>query len=218
MSLIENDPRKTAYIALLIAITWYEQLTPEAALDLVQGQSRRKPGQKLTIGIFAQMKKVIDSPNFYNVNTLVKKYRVNKYEIFEALTGDKNANEEVIAMVQTEKHLKKLKEFAENCTAVDCEKCPLDKIMVGESTLCEVLEDADINEDGKLEIGLSKATQKNAKKRKVELMTGEMKSQGVNVYIKLWEAIDERVTKLRIKKQDIINIALAEYLERHKSN
>lgn len=151
MGMIESDPRDTGYIALYIAIKWYCEISSETALLIAKGKSNRKPGRKLTPEILQQIRTIIDSPNFHNINALVKKYKVNKYEILEAL-GGKNANEEVIKVSQIDKLLKRIKEIAENCTAVDCEKCPLDKIMCGEYTLCEILSDVALDGQGRIDI------------------------------------------------------------------
>ena len=214
LGLIEHDPRDTAYVALFVAIKWYEFIPSEAALKIAAGQSHRLPGKKLTPEMFTEMQKIMDSPNFYNINSFVKKYRVNKYEILEAIAGQ-NANEEVIMSIQTERLLKRLKDLAEDCKAVDCEKCPLDKIMCGEYTLCEVLTDTAIDGKGKLE--LRKVIPKSYQSHTVEDLEADIVRKTYKLHKKADDEMHTYAEKHpREKIQDIVSLALLEYVERRK--
>ena len=214
MGLFENDPRDTGYIALLVAITWYCEISSEAAILIAQGRSHRLPGQKLTPKILAEIRKITNSPNFYNINALVKKYRVNKYEILEAL-GGKNANEEVIKMSQADKLLKRLKDIAENCTAVDCEKCPLDKIVCGDNTLCETLSDTAVDGQGKLNI--KRVRQMSDKCPTIDDLSGEVVKKTYRLYKQAADEIHTYIQRHpKEKTQDIVSLALLEYVERRK--
>lgn len=85
MNLIENDPRDIAYVALFLALVWYKDLTPEQALRLVNGNSNLKPANKLTPEIVDKIYKIMKSPNFKNYGNIESKFRVNRYDVYEAL-------------------------------------------------------------------------------------------------------------------------------------
>lgn len=214
MGLIENDPRDMGFVALYIAINWYCEISSETAYLIAYGKSNRLPGRRLTSTDIAEIKKITDSPNFHNINALVKKYRVNKYEILEAL-GGKNANEEVVKMSQAEKLLKRLKAIAEDCTAVDCEKCPLDKLMCGEYTLCEVLSDMALDGQGRL--SLKKVRPKSDHSPTVEDLSGEIVKKTYKLHK---NAVDEmgryKEKHPRDTLQDIVSLALLEYVGKRK--
>lgn len=213
MGFTENDPRDTAYVALYTAIMWYCELSSEVALQIAKGKSHRLPGRKLTPELLTEIKKIMDSPNFYNVNSVVKKFRVNKYEILEAI-GGKNANEGVIPMSQVEKLLKRIKDIAENCTAVDCEKCPLDKLMCGEYTLCEILSDTALDGQGRL--NLKRVRQVSDKCPTIEDLAGEVVKKTYRLYKQADDEIHRYVEKHpQEKQQDIISLALLEYFNKH---
>jgi hypothetical protein len=159
------------------------------------------------------MQKTINSPNFYNIDSLVKKYRVNKYEILEAIGGE-NAGEGVIMSIQTDRLLKRLKELAQDCKAVDCDKCSLDKIMCGDYTLCEILTDATVDSKGRLEL---KRVQQMFNKCSTNDLKGEVIHKGYRIYK---GAVDEMSKYIQShsgeKVQDIVSLALLEYVERRK--
>jgi hypothetical protein len=214
VSLIEKDPRDIGYVALTIAIMWYEELSAEVAINLAQGKTHRKPGQRLTPNLFSQMQKIINSPNFTNINSLVKKYRVNKYEIIAAITGDENADEkEVITMLQTEKLLKRLKDIAENCSAANCENCSLDKIMCGDLTLCETLSDTTLDGQGRL--NLKRVRQMPDRCPTKDDLTGDVVKKTYRLYKRADDEIHRYIEKNPSEKiQDIISLALLEYVSR----
>ncbi|MEN6312773.1 MAG: hypothetical protein ABFD25_00840 [Clostridiaceae bacterium] len=213
MGLVEKDPREISYVALYVAIKWYTELSSDAALRIAQGNSHAKPGNKLTPEIFAEIKRIIDSPNFHTINGIVKKYRINKYDIFEALEGEKNVNEEVLIVTQTERLLKRLKELAENCTAVDCEKCPLDKLMCGEYTLCEMLADTALDGQGKMKF--TNVRQVPDKCPTVDDLAGDVIKKTYRLYKQADDEIHKYVEKHpREKQQDIISLALLEYVSK----
>jgi len=202
------------YIALLVAIKWYEEVSSDIAIKIAQGRSGRKPGQRLTPQILDEIMKTMENPNFYNINTIVKKYRINKYDIYEAIAG-RNANEEVIKVIQTEKLLKRLKELAENCTAVDCEKCPLDKIMCGEYTLCETLADTAVDGQGKLD--LKRVRQMSDKCPTIDDLSGPVVKKTYRLYKQADDEVHTYIEKHpREKQQDIISLALLEYIGKRK--
>lgn len=206
MGLHENDPRDMGYIALCIAIKWYRELSAGAAFRLAEGSSIAKPGGKLTPELWEEIKKVMGSPNFSNINSIVKRFRVNKYEVFEMVGKEKNANEEVVIVSQVESSLKKLKNFAVNCTAVDCEKCSLNKIMCGETTLCEKLMDYDETQENRV----LQETAINCS------LSGEVKTRGFEIYKNVLDMFREYTQTHRDRKiRDIVSRALLEYMRRH---
>ena len=214
MGATENDPRDMAYIAFYTAIVWYRELSAEQAIRIAGGHSNALRGQKLTPEIIEDIKKIASSPIFYNIDTLVKKHRVNKYDILEIIAGGKT-NVEAITVVQTDRLLKRIKDIAENCTAVDCEKCPLDKIMCGEYTLCEILSDATVDGQGRL--NLKRVRQMSDKC----LTSGDLKGESVKKTYRLYKQADDGIHAYkerhpRERIQDIISLALLEYVERHK--
>jgi hypothetical protein len=214
MGQIESDPRDVNYIALLVAIKWYEEISSEIAIRIAKGSSHRKPGRHLTPEILKEIKRLMASPNFTSVDTVVRKCRINKYEILEAITGDKDAEGEVIKMLQAEKLLTRLKGIAENCAAANCEKCPLDKIMCGELTLCEVLSDTAVDGQGKL--SLKRVRQVSDKCPTVEELTGEVVKKTYRIYKQADDEIHRYIEKYpRQKAQDIVSLALLEYANKH---
>jgi len=215
MGIIERDPRDVNYIALLVAIKWYEEISSEIAIRIAKGSSHRKPGRHITPEILTEVKRLMASPNFMGVDAAVRKCRINKYEILEAITGDKNAEGEVVKMLQAEKLLMRLKGIAENCAAANCEKCPLDKIMCGEFTLCEVLSDTAVDGQGKLE--LKRVTQRCDKGVTKEDLTGPIIRRSYRLYKQAADEVHTYVQKHpRESVQDIVSLALLEYVEKRK--
>jgi predicted DNA binding CopG/RHH family protein len=207
MSIHENDPRNIAYAALCIAITWYKFIPSDAALRIARGKSSAKPGVKPTPEVKEQIKKVMENPGFKSFDAVERKYKVNRYEII--------TSEEEYAMAQVEMWLKRLKEHCQACTADKelCKKCKLFPDITEGFNMCEFFLDVDI-ENPKILQG--EETHKNAQKRTTELLSGETQSQGIRLYKKLDKEIKEYVTKKGIKKQDFINLALAEKIARCK--
>jgi hypothetical protein len=148
-----------------VAIKWYELISSEVALRIAKNQSCRIPGKKLTPEMFAEMQKVMESPNFYNINSFVKKYRVNNYEIYKAIAKEKNIEEnasgEALVMSKADEGLKKACDWVSDCDGHNCPNCTYDKIMFGEYTLCEILNDLEF--DGKNLVSVeNRDMQKNA--------------------------------------------------------
>jgi hypothetical protein len=212
MGLIEQDPRDIAYMALFTAIEWYCEISSDVAIRLAKGQSHRLPGRKLTPETFAEMQKTINSPNFYNIDSLVKKYRVSKYEILEAIGGT-NANMEVIFMPKIEAELKRIRKKAEDCPAANCEKCNLNATAYGDTTLCELLCDMQFDSAGNLVIGENKGVRKSAIKCD---FAGETIKRGFQLY----ESVDGELNKYMARHKDkkvreVINTALVKFLEKN---
>jgi hypothetical protein len=214
MGVNERDPRDIGFIALFRAITWYCDITPEAALRIVAGQSHAKPGIKLTPEALAEIKKIIQSPNHKNINAVVRRFRVNKYEIYKALSGREYTDEEVIIVPKIEAELKKLKDKAENCSAGNCDNCVLNTIMFGESTLCEILEDIKFDSQGKLVPGMKSVVYQKYTK---STLKGETKTKSFKLYKSAIDEFEKFLEKHKDEKiQDIASAALLEYVERHK--
>jgi (2Fe-2S) ferredoxin len=221
MGMIENDPRDIGYIALYTAIKWYQHLSSESALRIVQGRSHTLRGQKLTPEMLEEIKKIMDSPNFYNINTVVRKFRVNKYEILEALESDskegKITNEEVFIVPKIETDLKKLSDRANKCPGVNCDTCILNSLMFGENTLCEILCDLEFDAGGKLVKGENRALQEITNNCNTELLNGDTKVRGFEIYKSVLDVFDQHTTKHKDKKiRDMASAALLEYASRHK--
>lgn len=202
MSCTEKDPRDTGYIALLIAIAWYKLIPSEAALRIAQGKSSAKPGRKPTPEIMEQVKRIVNSVNFKNFNSIEKKYKVNRYDII--------ISEEVFALSQIEMLTKRLKNQAENC-AGECEKCILNAEVSDEYTMCEFLCDVDLKNPRRPE---NKRLQKNAENCS---LSGEIKTRGFEVYKSVLDKFSEYMDKNKSKKiRDTVSAALLEYMERHR--
>ena len=76
-----RDDRELGYIALIICIVWYREISPESALRIACGKSNAKPGRQLTDTDLAEIKRVITSPNHKNMDNIERKYRVNRYDL-----------------------------------------------------------------------------------------------------------------------------------------
>jgi hypothetical protein len=216
MGVHERDPRDIRCAALATAIKWYIDITPEAAMRIVEGQSHAKPGRTLTPEILAEIKKIIRNPNHRNINAVVKKFRINKYEIYEALSGKQNADEEVIIVQKIETDLKKLSNNADKCSGANCDSCILNSILYGEYTLCEILCDLEFDDDGKLVSGSDSKVHKSIQK-----YTSTDQGKPTPKTYKVYDSILHRTEKYigehpERKQQDIISEALFEYLERRK--
>lgn len=245
MGLTEKDPRDISYIALYVAINWYCYIPSDVALRIAQGRSHMLPGKKLTPEVLEEIKKIMDSPNFYNINTVVKKYRINKYDIFKALAKEKGnikiASEEDIRMVHINALInkvtaiitksddkiindsiplfKKMQECSHQCTVLECEKCPLHKIPYGENTLCAAFEDMEITYKESAEIIKLleiKDVHKSTQKYTSEDLIGETTTKTYRTYQKVIEKFDNYMKKhSREKAQDILGKALTEYMQNH---
>lgn len=219
MGLIENDPRDTSYVALFIAIKWYQEISSDAAIRIANGQSNRKPGNKLTPEILEEIKKIIASPNFSNINSIVRQYRVNKYDVFEALEKDKveTTGEEVIILPKIEYELKKLNKKANECPGANCDECVLNSLAFGENTLCEIICDLEFDSVGKLANAENRWVQESAGKCSSGLLSGKIKERGFEIYESILKMFDQYASEHKEKKKrDIINAALLEYFTKHK--
>lgn len=217
MGLMEKDPRDMGYVALYIAIKWYTEITSDSAIRIAQGKSHMVPAKKLTPEILAEIKKIMDSPNFYNIDSIVKKFRVNKYELLHALAIEKKkgkiADEEVFIVPKIESDLKRLSDRAKSCPAVNCETCVLNNIAYGEYTLCEILSDMEFDTQGKLVSHENKALQKTAKNCNTELLNGNTKTRGFEIYTNVLSEFDKFAGGHKDKKiRDIASRALLEYV------
>lgn len=218
MGLIENDPRDTGYIALYIAIKWYMEITSDAALRIAQGRSHRLPGRTLTPAILQEIKKIMDSPNFYNINTVVKKYRINKYDIYAALAEEenkkKNLGGEVLVMQKADDGLKKAHEWIKNCEGNNCKNCSYDKTMFGDYTLCEIITDLEF-EGKKLVCIDNKAMQKNAEKCINIKLDGKTKFRGFQVYESVLNEFDKLKEKHKGEKvKDLFSKVMLEGIKK----
>jgi hypothetical protein len=235
MGLIESDPRDVNYIALLTAIKWYEEISSEIAIRIAKGSSHRKPGRHLTPEVLTEIKRIMANSNFTSVDAVVKKYRISKYEILEAITGDKNANEEGLILlkvngmfekinstvqVETMLQVKKIKEKAELCKADNCENCILDCEMAEDLTVCEFLCENEIDiENAQRVYNFLKnihVRQMYDKCMTSENLNGTLKRKTYWIDTKAEEEINRyKKSHPNEKMQDIISLALLEYTNKH---
>jgi hypothetical protein len=209
MSYHEKDPRDIGYAALCVACIWYKELSADTAIRIAQGSSIAKPGRKLTPELWEEIKKVIESPNFASINSIVKRFRVNKYEVYEMVAEEKNrksANKEVIMSDKVKQKLLWLKNYALDCEG-HCEDCPLNIDINREAkTLCEV-----IQEYGE--------TQENKVLQEFAIncnLSGDTKIRGFEIYKGVIELYEEYTRQHRDKKiRDMTSRALLEYMRKH---
>jgi hypothetical protein len=210
MGMIERDPRDVNYIALYTAIRWYEEISSEIAIRIARGSSHRKPGQHLTPEILAEIKRIIDGPNFTGVNTTVRKYRINKYEIFEAIAKEKGIKQkyvggEALIMRIADEGLKKASDWTKACEAHNCPNCIYDKITFGDYTLCDILIGLDF-EGKNLVSHDDKDLHKNAQKCTKVKLEGKTKRMGFEVYENVLNELNELVSEHQSeKKKDIVS-------------
>jgi hypothetical protein len=203
MSIVERDPGETGYIALYIALKWYKYIDSEAALRIVRGQSTAKPGRKLTPEISEQIDKNIDSINFKNFNSVERKFKINRYEYM--------ISEEVFSMGQIDMLLKRLQIQAEGCNG-NCSQCILNTEVSDKLTMCEFFTDIDLKNPKK---PVNRQVRKSAIKCD---LTGPTIKRSFEIYSGIMEEFTNYLRDNRDKKiRDIINKALVEYMERHKS-
>jgi hypothetical protein len=213
MGLIENDPRNTAYIALLIAIKWYKYIEPEAAWRIALGKSSAKKGNKLTPETQEQIYKMVFGPTFRSFNVIEKKYKINRYDIIQS-------EEEVImsqvkmAVTRVKEAIKDLSARGEKCTASNCESCVLNAMTSSGQTLCEIFCDIEFDEHGNPVYAENQGVRKSAIKCD---FTGEPIKRGIELYKDVDAMLEQYKRDHKGKKvRDIINLALAEYISRHK--
>lgn len=87
MSMCENDPRNIAFAALYLAIVWYRELDPEQAWRLIQGKSQMVCERKLTPETLGKIRRHLS--NGMSFPGIEKKYKVNRYTVFEELKKQK---------------------------------------------------------------------------------------------------------------------------------
>jgi hypothetical protein len=216
MGLLENDPRDTGYIALYIAIKWYQDISSDAAIRIAEGKSNAKPGVKLTPEIFEQIKKVMQSPNFTNINGVVRRFRVNKYEIYKAIAkerfNDNTADEGVITISQIDVLLKRLKDKAEGCSGANCDKCYLDTLRDDGTTLCEMLCDLEFDEKCR---PIKRNVRKSPHLSTKEYLIGDTTRKTFRIYDEVLKEMDKYIeSRPQEKIQDIVSTALIRYIGR----
>jgi hypothetical protein len=204
----------------MIAISWYEEISSDVAIRLAKGQSHRIHGRKLTPEMFAEMQKVMESPNFYKIESLVKKYRVNKYEIYKAIAKEKNMGEnasgEALVINKADEGLKKAYDWTTKCEGCNCLNCVYDKVMFGEYTLCEIL--CALEFEGKTlvstdNIGLQKIAE-NCKRIKLE---GKTKIRGFEIYESVLQEFDKLAKEnAGTKKRDLVSRVLLDGIRKRR--
>jgi len=211
--------RDYGFIALYIAIEWYKQIPLGRARKIAEGRLRSKPGNEITPEMAKRIKKIIHSPNFKNLNGVVRRFRVNKYDVYEYFGGE-NAREEVITAMRIESLLLRAKNIVENCTAMDCENCVFNQTVCAnnndEISLCDVLLSLEFTESGKLKGFGNRGVHKSAQKCTEEFLNGETVKKGFEVYQKVLNQLDQYIDSHKDKKiKDIVSAAILEYVERH---
>ena len=213
MGFHEKDPRQIAYIALFVAITWYKSIDPEQALRIARGRSSAKPGCKVTPELRQQIMRLTENPNFRTFNGIEKKFKINRFDII--------AKEEEIIMSKGNMLIKgimegfnELRKLSNNCIASDCEGCFLNNSMDGNKTLCEILMDVEIDEQGKPVYSTKRQLQQIVKNYN---LSGEPKIKTFQFYSSALDAFEKYLERNKDRKiRDIISVALMEYMERHK--
>jgi hypothetical protein len=237
MGVMEQDPRDIGYIALYCCIKWHCEISSEAALRIAQGQSQAKRGNKLTPEILAEITRITNSPNFHNIHSVVKHFRINKYEIYKALSGDKNAGEEALVMIKTDgmfekvnsvaiqekvRQIKALKGKMEVCKAIECDRCIHNNDYNESSTICEYTMDHEIDTENALKIfdlleKISARQMQDICNTTIESLSGAVKTKTYRIDKKAIEAIEKFIKEHKKEKtQDVVSLALLEYVERHK--
>ena len=217
MTMHETDPRDIGFIALYIAIKkWHKPISPETALRIARGASHAKPPEKMSQVKYREIKKILVSPNFKNLDSVQNRFKVNKYEILkmlgEEMFGEETTDEGVINIMRIDIILKKLKEEAENCNAANCEKCFLDSDAGNGLTWCEVLCDMQFDEHNR---PIKTIPGSNVEVEK--FLTGETKAKVYRIYEDVLKKLDNYLDKnKKAKIQDVISEALLRYLVREE--
>jgi hypothetical protein len=213
MGMHERDPRQIAYVALFIAIRWHRQLEPEQAWRIATGKSSAKVGVKVTPELKQRILKLTENPNFRTFNTIEKKFKINRYDIItseEEIIVSKG-NMLIKGMAEGFNELRKL---SNNCIASDCEGCFLNNSMDGNKTLCEILMDIEIDEQGKPVYSTKRQLQQIVKSYNID---GKPRTRTFQFYSSALEKFEAYLKKHDDKKtRDIVSVALMEYMERHK--
>jgi hypothetical protein len=77
-----------SYYALMLAIVWYRELSPDEALRAIRGETRLKPeARDITPEMVASWDRILRSPNFRSFNRIERLYKVDRYRIADAVTG-----------------------------------------------------------------------------------------------------------------------------------
>jgi hypothetical protein len=214
MGVIERDPTDVNYMALYTAVKWHKEITSDQAIRIVEGRSHAKHGCKLTPEMLEEIKKIIQNPSFKSINCIVRKFRVNKYDLYKALGGKGElANEEVIIVPQIENLLQRLKDRAESCNG-NCENCTLNTVMHGENTLCDILCAIEFDRKGNLIPGDNTVVHQKYTK---SILKGETKTKSFKLYKMAADKFEQYAADHKDEKiQDIASIALLEYVENRK--
>jgi len=192
MHTYERDPRDIGYIALYIAATWYEELNPDKARRIALGRQRSKPGIRfITSEVEEKIRAIVSSPNFHNVNALVKRFRINKYDIYRIIGGE-NAGEEAIVVSKVQALLLRLKNIASECTAVDCANCPLNQNIYGDVSLCDFLQNMQFDKDGRL-VSIENMDVHKKCTKSAHHFRGRVKSKGFRVYESALKKMEEYI-------------------------
>jgi hypothetical protein len=213
MGMHERDPRQIAYVALFIAIRWHRQLEPEQAWRIATGKSSAKVGVKVTPELKQRILKLTENPNFRTFNTIEKKFKINRYDIItseEEIIVSKG-NMLIKGMAEGFNELRKL---SNNCIASDCEGCFLNNSMDGNKTLCEILMDIEIDEQGKPVYSTKRQLQRTIENYS---LSGKARVKAFYIYDSVIEKFEKYMKKNKDKKiMDIASMALIEYMEKHK--
>jgi len=236
MGMTEKDPRQIAYIALLVAITWYKLIDSEQALRIARGRSSAKPGRKLTPELREQIMKLTENPNFRTFNGIEKKFKINRFDIIESegkwqmIKIDSLINRIMVALInsteQTIKQdvipiLKIIKKLCTECAALECEKCTANRIMCGKLTFCDKIMEVEPT------LEESKELLENLKISIVRQLCDncatytDLGGRAVKRSVRIDEKVIEKIDKYleyhpQLKNQDFYSFASLEYMERHK--
>jgi hypothetical protein len=146
----------------------------------------------------------MESPNFKDFSNIEKTYKINRYDFHRG----------GVEVAQVEQLIKRLKSHADDCNG-ECGECSMNEDLPEDAkTFCEAFSDLEI---GKPKSQQNKAMHKNAGKCIAEDLNGETKFRGFQVYTKVLDKLNIYISKNQDKKvKDIVSLALAEYMARHK--
>jgi hypothetical protein len=206
-------PCNRGYIALYLAIIWAKEITSETALRLADGVSNAKYSNPITPEIMEEARRLLKNSNSTNLNSLVKKYNINKYEVIDRLAGeiftDYIPDEGVITVMRINELMKKLQVYANQCNETNCNNCILNADIGEGESLCGLFSFMEFDDKGNPILPV-KGMPKVPIKRYLQ---GKPEIKSFRVYPPVSEKLEKHLQRNRvISKQDLVNIAIVEHI------
>lgn len=160
-----------------------------------------------------EARRLFRNSNASNLNSLVKKHNVSKYEVIDRLAKevfkDYVPDEGVIIVMRINELMKKLQVYANQCNGTNCNNCVLNADIGEGESLCGLFSFMEFDDKGNPILPVKGMPNIPIKK----YLQGKPELKSFRIYHPVSEKLDEHYQKKRvISKQDLVNIAILEHI------